>query len=1184
MNILQKKFFACLMIIVFIAAVIPLTGTVINVAEAAVIANFTETTESKTLDTVNLIYGTITEGSSLSLVEKNGSYMSISSTSNGTDQEASFWSEVALNSADTYIYSLGIDIGTKSSVSNSSHKIYLYNYDTSAYELVKTDTVGTSDTDIAYLNESNSSIARYVSSSNLLKIKVVVTNTSSFTASFDYLNIIYEYQPQVSSRVVSTYNVDNATLEYGTISANDPTYLRHRDVSYFSVASSSDNKVAWSSRVTLNQMRSEIKTLIISYSGKYSTTCNNSWLSLWNFETTSWEVVYTFTSDTNTRNVRWLSSDPIFINKFVSEFNDVKIRLYNSAGTAFTRDSDYLNITVYYDTANNVKSYAPDTLALDYGTISSGTATDLVAYDNSAVVIDSDAYNRIAWKCQTTIDVDKQYVKSLTVMTRVKVNANTNSQYFSLWNNNTNNWVVFRTQTSSTSNENLIITITDPVWLDTYISSTGVIQARLYNSAAAAFTRTTDFLTFIIEYGTVGTFEFATVCDTHELIGQSNLQTIISELNNTNPAFTVFGGDLTDHGTPGQYDALLSDVATLNGTKYLIAGNHDVRWWNSNGKNDWETRVGPLYQSFDYGGVHFVLMDSSVVWQNDEKFNKVQLEWLANDLSTISTTTPVIIFAHHPFRTGDDVTGRQELLNLVKNYNVVAFLAGHEHTWSSSTENGVPWLIIDDVKYGTNYLKSVVTPNYLYLYKRNVGSDTTTLWQTLPMNNKRKASISITDVSVSPVDGDVTVSVTIDSAPDAVSTVEARIDNYGPWTTLTQNGNVWSGTIDTSAYAPAVPYGKHFIGVNMTDEAGNVWKEFKEYEWSGGNVSTKWVFQTGDVIQAAPTYFNGVVYVGSEDGKVYAINDIDGSLKWSYATGDQVISKPAIYQGVSKNLVLVGSHDKNLYALNADTGAVEWTYLTGGSVISDPLVDNGVVYFGSGDNYIYAVNANDGSLKWRYFAEGLMRKKPIVSNGILYAFVRNTYIWYAINANDGSLCWRGNANTDESMFVVGDINPVLAGNKLWCCDAQYTRLGYLNPATGSLDYVFDTLPRYTHRSMATDGIKVYVPLNSGKEIYAINVSDNSQAWYTDLRANASDTDIQPYTVDTALILSDGILYVVAERGRITGVDSLNGSIKFVYDAAGYPERVIWSAPEVNNKVIYMGGIDGKVYAVQYTGS
>ncbi len=65
--------------------------------------------------------------------------------------------------------------------------------------------------------------------------------------------------------------------------------------------------------------------------------------------------------------------------------------------------------------------------------------------------------------------------------------------------------------------------------------------------------------------------------------------------------------------------------------------------------------------------------------------------------------------------------------------------------------------------------------------------------------------------------------------------------------------------------------------------------------------------------------------------------------KWSFATGDLVDSSPAVLNG----LVYVGSNDHNVYALNTTTGAKVWNYTTGGHVLSSPAVVNGVVFVGS---------------------------------------------------------------------------------------------------------------------------------------------------------------------------------------------------------------------------------------------
>jgi len=118
-----------------------------------------------------------------------------------------------------------------------------------------------------------------------------------------------------------------------------------------------------------------------------------------------------------------------------------------------------------------------------------------------------------------------------------------------------------------------------------------------------------------------------------------------------------------------------------------------------------------------------------------------------------------------------------------------------------------------------------------------------------------------------------------------------------------------------------------------------------------------WSFQTGDDVISSPAVANGVVYVGSDDGNVYALNANTGTKLWNYWTGNSVLSSPAISNGV----VYVGSYDNNTYALNATTGAKLWNYTTGWYVDSSPAVSDGVVYIGSLDSNLYALNATTGA-------------------------------------------------------------------------------------------------------------------------------------------------------------------------------------------------------------------------------
>jgi len=101
------------------------------------------------------------------------------------------------------------------------------------------------------------------------------------------------------------------------------------------------------------------------------------------------------------------------------------------------------------------------------------------------------------------------------------------------------------------------------------------------------------------------------------------------------------------------------------------------------------------------------------------------------------------------------------------------------------------------------------------------------------------------------------------------------------------------------------------------------------------------------VVDSSPAVANGVVYIGSRDNKVYALNARTGHKLWSYRTGDWVLSSPAVASGI----VYVGSQDGKVYALNARTGTKLWIYATGGYVQSSPAVTKGRVYVGSGSGF-----------------------------------------------------------------------------------------------------------------------------------------------------------------------------------------------------------------------------------------
>lgn len=84
---------------------------------------------------------------------------------------------------------------------------------------------------------------------------------------------------------------------------------------------------------------------------------------------------------------------------------------------------------------------------------------------------------------------------------------------------------------------------------------------------------------------------------------------------------------------------------------------------------------------------------------------------------------------------------------------------------------------------------------------------------------------------------------------------------------------------------------------------------------SGGSSGREWRFNTDGAVFSSPAVVDDTVYVGSNDGNLYAIATADGTERWRTETDDAVYSSPVVADGV----VYVGSYDGTVYAVEGPT-------------------------------------------------------------------------------------------------------------------------------------------------------------------------------------------------------------------------------------------------------------------------
>jgi outer membrane protein assembly factor BamB len=127
---------------------------------------------------------------------------------------------------------------------------------------------------------------------------------------------------------------------------------------------------------------------------------------------------------------------------------------------------------------------------------------------------------------------------------------------------------------------------------------------------------------------------------------------------------------------------------------------------------------------------------------------------------------------------------------------------------------------------------------------------------------------------------------------------------------------------------------------------------------------------------------NNVVYVGTGETHVLALNAQTGALIWSTPTDGSVSVSPALANGILYIASNTSYSSGSVEALNAANGALIWKTGVGGA--SPPIVANGVVYVGTVNHAVYALNAGTGALLWSYTTGNSITSTPAVVNGILY--------------------------------------------------------------------------------------------------------------------------------------------------------------------------------------------------------
>lgn len=390
--------------------------------------------------------------------------------------------------------------------------------------------------------------------------------------------------------------------------------------------------------------------------------------------------------------------------------------------------------------------------------------------------------------------------------------------------------------------------------------------------------------------------------------------------------------------------------------------------------------------------------------------------------------------------------------------------------------------------------------------------------------------------------------------------------------------------------------------------------------------AARWTFATGGPVVSSPVVADGAVYVSSLSGFLYAVDAATGKERWRFKSRTPIASTPAIADGT---LYFVSSSG-SLAALDAATGAVRWVtaieyerkfqarglhgYGPAGQTIPDawdiwtsaPTVARGKVYFGSGDGNVYALDARSGALQWKFPTGDVVHASPAVADATVYIGSWDGN-FYALDADSGQQRWVFHGGEDPAIHnQVGFQSSAAVADGTVFVGCRDGHVYALDAATGRKRWDYPTSKSWVNTTPAVRDGLVYAGTSDSSRFFALDARTGRLRFNTDLKAY----------VFSSPALAGGRAFIGSHNGTLTALDARSGEpVGQFRTEASKSDRLrilqpdlkldpaafaptfgdfgdmyldfyrfvsvggIVSSPAVDRGVVYVGSLDGNLYAI-----
>ena len=318
----------------------------------------------------------------------------------------------------------------------------------------------------------------------------------------------------------------------------------------------------------------------------------------------------------------------------------------------------------------------------------------------------------------------------------------------------------------------------------------------------------------------------------------------------------------------------------------------------------------------------------------------------------------------------------------------------------------------------------------------------------------------------------------------------------------------------------------------------------------------KWQTRVSETWLMPPMLAGGILYTGSGDGVLYALNAETGQQIWSADGFGQLESTGAI----AGDAIITAGFSNLVRALNRHTGDVLWSFNTSFFVQGSPLIVDDRVYLAT-DHVVYALDLHSGELIWQTTTgnEGAFMGPPAFDNGVIYT--TGGRLLLALEADTGNEIWR----VEKDQMFLG----LAVDNEMISVGNWDHHLYAFDQSTGEERWNFQAEGEFWSAPAVAADV-VYTGNNDA--VYALNAQTGELIWTYKTGGRAVS---EPLLTEDVLYISDSAHEFPRGARHLYALDAVTGEEFWVFETVS----TFLPAPALGEGVIYITST-GEVLALQ----